>query len=78
MQTKKENSGFVYHSYSKSELARMYVPGRSQRTAMRTFNKWLTHHPPFWKQLQREGVTIKTQIFNAAQIKAIVGYLGEP
>ncbi len=78
MQQKEENSGFVYRSYSKSELARIYVPGRAQLTAMRTFNKWLTRHPPFWKKLEREGITIKTQIFNAAQVRTIVDYFGEP
>ncbi|NDV80569.1 DUF4248 domain-containing protein [Bacteroides sp. 51] len=78
MQNIEENNGFVYRSYNKAELARMYVPDRAQRTAMRMFNKWLTHHPPFWKRLQREGITIKTQIFNTAQVRAIVDYLGEP
>lgn len=78
MQKKEGSSGFVYRSYNKSELARMYVPGRAQRTAMRTFNKWLTHQPVFWKRLQREGITIKTQVFNTSQVRIIVDYLGEP
>lgn len=69
---------FVYRSYTKAELAYMYVPNRAHSTAMKTFNKWIRHNPKLWKRLQRTGVDVYTQIYSTHQVRIIVGFLGEP
>lgn len=69
---------FIYRGYSKVELAQLYVPNRAKSTAMKTFNKWLRHHRPFWRRLQRSGVDINTQIYSPTQVAIIVDHLGEP
>jgi len=71
-------SPFVYRSYSKQELAQMYLPGYARATAIKKFNSWLKLSPLFREQLQRSGVEMRTRIYSVAQVRIIVGYLGEP
>lgn len=69
---------FVYRSYSKQELARIYLPGYAPATAVKKFNSWLKKSPQFREKLHHSGVELRTRIYSTAQVRQIVEHLGEP
>ncbi|NDV57669.1 DUF4248 domain-containing protein [Bacteroides sp. 519] len=72
------NRPFVCKSYSKKELAQLYLPYNAESTAMKKFNSWLQESPQLWSRLQEAGVGPCTRYYTATQVQLIVSYLGEP
>ena len=78
MQEKSVDQPFVYRSYTKDELAQMYLPGNARITAVRKFNAWLKKSPQLQEQLQHSGADLYTRVYTTAQVRKIIDHLGEP
>lgn len=78
MEEKLFNQSFVYKSYSKHELAQLYLPYNARSTAVKKFNLWLQQSPDFWNRLQEAGIDRCTRYYTSQQVQMIVNYLGEP
>lgn len=69
---------FKIRIYTKKELALMYFPQSSPRTAVNHLMTWVNLCKPLLEELQRMGYQKTCKAFSPKQIKAIVEYLGEP
>lgn len=72
------SNNFVYRSYTKEELAKLYLPAYARATAIKKFNSWLNYSPKLLSDLSRMGVSIHTRVYTAMQVRRIVEHLGEP
>ena len=64
---------FVIRAYGKSELAMLYLPKHSPKTAMKLFKTWLEVNPRL-----RHFVNRKQHYYTPRQVKLMVEELGEP
>jgi len=69
---------FPIRSYSKSELASLYLPHITSKSAVCKLNKWIAHYPGLWNALLEIGFAPKSHYYTPAQVKLIVQALGEP
>jgi hypothetical protein len=69
----KQQEPFTIRTYGKSELAMIYFPKLSKKSAVRKLRSWILTNP----RLQRM-IEPKAHDLTPKQVKAIVGELGEP
>ena len=69
---------FKIRPYTKKELALMYFPDSSPRTAVSHLMSWIRRCTQLWQQLQETGYETTCKTFTPRQVKAIVEQLGEP
>ena len=69
---------FIIRAYSKKELALMYFPDSSPRTAVSHLMSCIHRCTQLWQQLQATGYETTCKTFTPRQVKAIVEQLGEP
>lgn len=69
---------FIIRSYSKVELAQLYLPHNAPSTAVRKFNKWLQASDILKEKLALAGGDVYTRHYTRRHVEIIVGYLGEP
>ncbi len=73
-----EEKPFIIRPYLKVELAQLYSPCVSPRTAMNRLNAWIRHNPELRARMHsgREG---KNDIcFSTRQVRLLVEYLDVP
>lgn len=67
---------FKIRSYGKSELASLYMPTISPKSAWNTFHKkWMSLNPRLYDLLQATGTRRR---FTPQEVRIIVEELGEP
>lgn len=64
--------------YSRNELACMYMPNLSMRSAQRQLNLWLTKNERLKQRLLKAGADEKTRFYTPRQVEIIFEELGEP
>ena len=69
---------FIIRAYTKKELALMYFPDSSPRTAVSHLMSWIHRCTPLWELLQATDYEPTCKTFTPRQVKAIVEQLGEP
>ena len=69
---------FEIRAYTKKELALMYFPNSSPRTAVNHLMAWIRRCTRLWQQLQATGYNVTSKAFTPRQVKAIVEELGSP
>lgn len=69
---------FTIRAYTKKELALMYFPDSSPRTAVNHLMAWIHRCTPLWEQLQAMDYYPNAKSFTPRQVRAIVEHLGEP
>ncbi len=69
---------FKIRQYTKKELALMYFPESTPRTAVNHLMAWIYRCAPLWAQLQQTGYHKNSKGFTPRQVRAIVEELGEP
>ncbi len=69
---------FMIHTYTKKELALMYFPDSSPRTAVKHLMGWIRKCTQLWDQLQETGYEASCKTFTPRQVRIIVKQLGEP
>lgn len=72
------NNELKIRAYTKKELALMYFPDSSPRTAVSHLMSWIQRCTPLLQQLQATGYETTCKTFTPRQVKAIVEQLGEP
>ena len=65
-------------AYSKKELALMYFPDSSPRTAVSHLMSWIRRCTRLQQQLQEMGYETTCKTFTPRQVRAIVEEIGEP
>lgn len=71
-------SDFDIHFYTKKELALMYFPDSTPRTAVGHLMTWICRCKPLVEDLEASGYEKSAKAFSPRQVKLIVEYLGEP
>ncbi len=74
----RDEAPFPLRSYGKAELALMYLPNIQPSSARREFNEWIDFHPDLRRRLVESGLTTHSKRYTPAQVRLIVGVLGEP
>ena len=69
---------FIIRTYTKKELALMYFPESTPRTAVNHLMAWIYRCTPLLAQLETAGYEKSTKGFTPRQTRLIVEYLGEP
>ena len=69
---------FIIRAYTKKELALMYFPDSSPRTAVNHLMSWIRRCTLLWQQLQSMGYEANCKTLTPRQVKTIVEQLGEP
>ena len=70
---------FQIRSYSLTELAQLYRPHLSPRSAARTLRNWIRRNPELQESLAATGFDPDTlRILTPLQVTIITTYLGEP
>ena len=64
---------FFIRAYGKSELAMLYLPNHSKKTALKLFKTWLEVNPRL-RHLARS----KGRYYKPREVRMIVGEVGEP
>lgn len=72
------NHPFLIRSYSKCELALLYSPDVSPKSAVNRLARWIKFNPSLEKALEAKGYRTRQQVFTPAQVAVVVEYLGEP
>jgi hypothetical protein len=68
-----QDEKFVIRAYGKSELALLYAPHYSKKTALKRLNRWLEVNPRL-----RHLVKRSKHYYTPKQVRLIVGEVGEP
>ena len=69
---------FKIKQYTKKELALMYFPESSPRSAVNHLRAWIKLCTPLWNLLCEAGYKPSSKSFTPRQVKDIIEYLGEP
>ena len=65
-------------SYTQRELAKMYAPELTEKSAGKRLCQWIKMCKPLWEELQKTGYNPLQRILNPMQVRLIFSYLGEP
>lgn len=68
---------FTIRAYGFQELALLYFPNSTPKSASAQLKKWISH-PMLMDQLVPTGYHSGQKIFTPRQVAIIVGHLGEP
>ena len=69
---------FKIRTYGRMELAQLYSPYLTPRSAYRKFTTWMDIYPHLTERLTAMGLNPKMRTYTPAQVKVIVEALGEP
>jgi len=74
-----ETTEFRIREYGRTELAQLYAPDITPKSAWKKLKGWIDYHPELPGRLARLGYRGDRQrVFTPAQVRAIVDALGEP
>lgn len=65
-------------TYTKQELASLYSPGTTDRSALRTLYNWIRLNTELRNELCATHYSKWSKSFTPRQVRLIVKYLGEP
>ena len=65
-------------AYTKQELAKMYAPRLTKKSAGKRLSQWIKLCRPLWEELIKTGYNPLQRILNPRQVELIFQYLGEP
>lgn len=69
---------FRIRAYGYSELAQLYFPNVTKKSASVQFRRWLTKNSTIMIKLENSGFSKGQKILTPLQTAVIVEYLGEP
>jgi hypothetical protein len=79
MKPKKDNSGETYiRPYKKSELALLYNPYTTPRSAVQTMMRWIKTNKVLWEKLIAIGFNSHRQTLFSCEVELIYRYIGKP
>ena len=69
---------FPIRAYSKKELALMYFPDSTPRTAVNHLMAMIRKCDMLWDELQEMGYYPRSKTFTPRQVQAVIDWLGAP
>lgn len=69
---------FTIRTYAKSDLALLYCPHASRKSALRTLQRWINGCPMLQEELKSLHYQPRRHFFLTPEVQAIVRHLGEP
>ena len=69
---------FTIRTYAKSDLALLYNPHVSRKSALKTLQRWINGCTPLMQELHELQYQPRRHTFLTPEVKAIVRHLGEP
>ena len=69
---------FKIRAYGYSELAQLYFPHITKKSASVQLNRWIKRNEKLDESLIKVGFQSGQKIFTPLQVKTIIDYLGEP
>ena len=69
---------FKIRSYGYGELALLYFPKSTKKSASTQLGRWIRQNNNLKKQLEELGYKLRRKIFTPSQVRIIVELLGEP
>ena len=69
---------FVIRSYSYCELAMLYFPNSTKKSASAQLGRWIKRSDKIKNQLSATGHSPRKKIFTPSQVKLIIENFGEP
>ena len=73
-----KQTDFCIRSYGRTELALLYNPCLTPKAAYRKLAAWIDHYPGLAGHLAELGTLPGSRSYTPAQVREIVGALGEP
>ena len=65
-------------AYTKQELAKMYAPELTEKSAGKRLCQWMKLCKPLWEELKATGYNPMQRVLNPMQVFLIFKHLGEP
>jgi hypothetical protein len=65
-------------SMSKRDLAQLYAPELTPRSAVNRLMRWISIHPVLSDELRKAGYRKTAKVLSPRQVELIVEHLGEP
>lgn len=78
MKQEEEEEKFKVKSYGKSELATLYMPEVTPKSALESLRKWIDKFPGLAEALAATGLQINDKRYTPAQVRLIVSAIGRP
>lgn len=78
MKITQKNPNARIQTYSKSQLAALYLPTIQPASARRTLRGWIAKNLDLQAALSQTGYTEKSILLTPAQVALFFQYLGEP
>ena len=75
---KNMNEQFKIRSYGYGELALLYFPNSTKKSATTQFGRWLRQNKTLKEKLFRFGFKPRTKLLTPNQVKIIIELIGEP
>ena len=69
---------FVIRSYSYCELAMLYFPNSTKKSASAQLGRWIRGNQKLKNQLMEMGFKPKKKLLTPNQVKLIIEFFGEP
>jgi hypothetical protein len=70
--------GFVIRSYGYCELAMLYFPNSTKKSASAQLGRWIRNNENLKKQWDELGFKSRKKILTPSQVKIIIECFGEP
>lgn len=68
----------ILRTYSKTQLASLYLPHIKPASARRTFTRWIEKNKDMKQELVDAGYTKTVMLLTPRQVRIIFKYLGAP
>lgn len=73
-----EENIFIIRIYTKAELAHLYNPQLTTKSALQVLRRWILHNQELHNRLTRIGYQDRNRSFTPRQVETLVEFLGEP
>lgn len=70
-----ENKQLSLPCIRKSQLAELFFPDNTRKTALKEFNRMIKKNTQLCKELTDDGVTTRTRIYTPRQVRMIYKHL---
>jgi hypothetical protein len=70
--------GFVLRSYGYGELALLYFPHSTKKSATTQLRRWIRRSDELLRMLKQVGFAERQRILTPRQVEVVVQFVGEP
>jgi hypothetical protein len=78
LDTKNKEETFKVRAYGYGELAQLYFPSISKKSASAQLRRWVLINEPLQEELKSVGLKKGQRILSPKQVEILITYFGEP